>query len=131
MTGRTMRAIALETAHALGPVAHPVPEPGPGQLLLRVDACGVCGSDLHVFELGRMPVGTVFGHEFVGTVEAVGRPGDARVGERWVGWPLLGCRECDACRAGLLDQCRRPLRIGLGGSVGGYAEYTLVDVETS
>lgn len=131
MTGRSMRAIAFKTPRALGPIDHPVPEPRLGQLLLRVDACGVCGSDLHMYEIGRMPVGSVLGHEFVGTVVAVGRSGGARVGERWVGWPLLGCRECDACTAGLIEQCRRPLRIGLGGSVGGYAEYTLVDVETS
>jgi len=132
MSERTMRAVAFESARALGRVDdHPVPEPRPGQALLRVSACGVCGSDLHMYEIGRMPIGSVLGHEFVGVVEAVGRDGDARIGERYVCWPLLACRQCDACTAGLLDQCRQPLRIGLGGSVGGYAEYALVDVETS
>ena len=131
MSAPTMRAVAFESARALGRVDHPVPEPRPGQALLRVQACGVCGSDLHMYEIGRMPVGSVLGHEFVGVVEAVGREGDARIGERYVCWPMLACRECDACAAGLLEECRRPLRIGLGGSVGGYAEFALVDVETS
>jgi (R,R)-butanediol dehydrogenase/meso-butanediol dehydrogenase/diacetyl reductase len=130
MSTQTMRAVTVAGSHTLATADVPVADPGPGQALVRVSACGICGSDLHMFELDSMPRGTVLGHEFCGTIEAVGSGATARRGERYVCWPLLGCRECGPCRAGLVLRCQSPKRIGLGGSGGGYAEYALVDTET-
>ncbi len=90
----------------------PVPRPGPGQVLLRVAAVGLCGTDVHATE-GRFPVPTpiVLGHETVGVVEEVGegveepRPGD-RVGLSWV---QAGCGACTACRRSEEQRCAAPL----------------------
>ncbi len=80
------------------------PEPGPGQILLRVHACGVCRTDLHVID-GELPdpkLPLIPGHEIVGTVVGKG-PGAARwsagdrVGVPWLGW---SCGECEECRSG-------------------------------
>lgn len=126
-----MRGVALTGPGEVQIVEVPRPEPGPGQVLLRVDVCGICGSDLHVIEMGVLPRGSVLGHEICGTVVAVGPGSEARVGERRVVWPLLACRRCDRCRGGQPRRCSSPRRIGLGGSHGGWAEYVLVDADTS
>ena len=86
------------------------PSPGAEEVLLQVDAAGVCGTDRHIVagELGVSP-GTVPGHEIAGTVLTTGpevegfRPGDrvASVGQ-------VTCGECPACRAGASNRCRRP-----------------------
>lgn len=108
----------------------PVPEPGPGQLLVRVRACGVCRTDLHVVD-GELPDAkrpVVPGHEIVGHVEQLG-PGVAgfTVGQR-VGIPWLGftCGECRFCRAGRENLCPRARFTGHGID-GGYAEWTVAD----
>src|SRR5262245_62079256 len=87
------------------------PAPRPGQVVVRVLACGVCRTDLHVVD-GELPapaVPVVPGHEIVGLVEQVGdgvatlAKGD-RVGIPWLGW---SCGECEFCRAGQENLCRR------------------------
>ena len=107
-----------------------VPEPGPGRLLIRVAACGVCRTDLHVVDgdlaAGKMPV--IPGHEIVGRVEKAG-PGASRfrTGDQ-VGVPWLGstCGTCAYCREGRENLCDDP---GFTGYTldGGYAEYTVAD----
>lgn len=101
------------------------PEPGPGQLVLEVAACGVCRTDLHV-AYGELPdpkLPLVLGHEIVGRVIAVGsgverfRPGD-RVGVPWLGWT---CGECRYCRRGRENLCERARFTGYQLD-GGYAE---------
>lgn len=84
----------------------PSPQPGPGEVVVRVSACGVCGSDLHSF-LGHWPQPPVVpGHEIAGTVESAGEgvsgfaPGDAVAVE-----PLVPCGECRACRSGAYSAC--------------------------
>jgi alcohol dehydrogenase, propanol-preferring len=108
----------------------PVPTPAPNQLLLRVRACAVCRTDLHVVD-GELPdpkLPLVPGHEIIGTVEAVGagvarfRPGD-RVGVPWLGWT---CGVCDYCRSGRENLCDRARFTGYQID-GGYAEYTVAD----
>ena len=129
MGGAVMRAMRVHAANAgLSADRVPVPEPGPGQLLLRVLACGVCRTDLHIAdgELtgGRLPV--IPGHEIVGTVVAAGR--DARVfriGERvgvpWLGGTCGACRFCLSHRENLCDGARFT-----GFHLdGGYAEFAL------
>jgi propanol-preferring alcohol dehydrogenase len=108
----------------------PVPEPGPGQLLIRVGACGVCRTDLHVAD-GELPhpkLPLVLGHEIVGQVARVGpgverfREGD-RVGVPWLGWTDGTCRYCRAGRENLCTNARFT-----GYQIdGGYAEYTVAD----
>jgi propanol-preferring alcohol dehydrogenase len=99
----------------------PRPEPGPGQLLVRVHACGVCRTDLHIFD-GELPhpkLPVVLGHQIVGTV--VGE--ERRVGIPWLGWADGDCRFCRSGRENLCDQARFT-----GYDLdGGYAEYTVVD----
>lgn len=107
-----------------------VPEPGPGQIRLRVHMCGVCHTDLHTVEgeldLPRLPL--IPGHQIVGTVEALGEgseryaPGD-RVGVAWLNWT---CGECDYCRSGRENLCPNARFTGLLAD-GGYAEFVVVD----
>ena len=97
------------------------PSPGPGQLLVQVDACGVCRTDLHVVdgELTRPKLPLVLGHQIVGTV--VGE--DRRVGIPWLGWTDGECRYCRSGRENLCDHARFT-----GYDLdGGYAEYAVAD----
>lgn len=104
------------------------PQPGPGEVLIRVRAAGVCGSDVHGFtgSTGRRRPGVIMGHEFCGTVEALGEgvSGHA-VGERVVVQPIISDGTCPECRAGRPNLCLN--RRGIGWSVnGGYAEFVSV-----
>jgi len=108
----------------------PVPSPGPDQLLVKVNACGVCRTDLHVAdgELPKPKLPLVPGHEIVGTVVRVGsRVDDFRPGDR-VGVPWLGhtCGECRFCRTDRENLCDHPAFTGYTLD-GGYAEYTAAD----
>jgi len=105
----------------------PAPEPGPGQLLLRVRACAVCRTDLHIVdgELPRPKLPLVPGHQIVATVEQGGNrfARGARVGVGWLGWTDGTCHYCRTARENLCDQARFT-----GYDVdGGYAEYAVAD----
>ena len=123
-----MRAMVLTAPRApLREVELPDPEPGPGKALLRVLACGVCRTDLHVVdgELTRPKLPLVPGHEIVAEVVAsAGRfsPGD-RVGVPWLG---RTCGVCPYCRAGRENLCDRALFTGYDLD-GGYAELCVAD----
>jgi propanol-preferring alcohol dehydrogenase len=104
----------------------PTPEPGPEQVLLGVEACGVCHTDLHVIEAELPPRGhpVVPGHQIVGRVERLGPGADRgllgrRVGVGWLGW---ADGTCPACRAGRENLCERARFTGYHLD-GGYAEY--------
>jgi propanol-preferring alcohol dehydrogenase len=126
-----MRAMLLKAARTpLCETDLPRPEPGPGQLLIRVHACGVCRTDLHVVD-GELPnpkLPLVPGHEVVGTVVQTGEQverfhqGD-RVGVPWLGHTCGACRYCQSGRENL---CDRP---GFTGYTldGGYADFLLAD----
>jgi propanol-preferring alcohol dehydrogenase len=108
----------------------PVAEPGPGQVLVKVHACGVCRTDLHVVdgELTEPKLPIIPGHEIVGSVARKGANVDSvHVGER-IGVPWLGftCGKCRFCREGKENLCDRPLFTGYTID-GGYAEYTVAD----
>lgn len=126
MLAMTLRAPGT----ALESVDRPVPTPGPDQVLIRVRACGVCRTDLHVVD-GELPhpkLPLVPGHEVVGTVAARGEQVDRfavgdRVGVPWLGWT---CGECRYCRAGRENLCDRPAFTGYTRD-GGYAEYAAAD----
>jgi propanol-preferring alcohol dehydrogenase len=111
-------------------VERPVPEPGPGEVRVRVSVCGVCRTDLHVAE-GDLPVHrteVVPGHEVVGVVDARG-PGAERfeVGERiGIAWLRQTCGTCRFCRRGDENLCLTPRFTGWDED-GGYAEHAVVD----
>jgi propanol-preferring alcohol dehydrogenase len=126
-----MRAMVLERQReALRPAELESPEPGPGQVLLRVHACGVCRTDLHVVDgdLAEPKLPLVPGHQIVGTVEAVGEGAERfdvgeRVGVPWLGWTDGECRYCLSGRENL---CERALFTGYQLD-GGYAELAVAD----
>jgi len=106
------------------------PEPGPGQVLIQVRACGVCRTDLHLVdgELAQCRTPVTPGHEIVGTVVARGAGSErwregSRVGIPWLAWT---CGECLDCRAGRENLCPRARFTGCHVD-GGYAEYTVAD----
>lgn len=111
-------------------VHHGLPVPAAGQVRLKVAACGVCRTDLHIVdgELAFPGHPVVPGHEIVGRVDALGAgvtglsPGD-RVGVPWLGWT---CGTCEACRAGRENLCPQARFTGWQ-IAGGYAEYVLAD----
>jgi alcohol dehydrogenase, propanol-preferring len=116
-----MRAVILEhQSEPLTPTTLPDPEPGPGQLLLNIKACGVCRTDLHLrdheIEATKLPV--VLGHQIVATTED-GR----RVGVPWLGWTDGTCRYCRTDRENLCVNGRFTGR----DIDGGYAELTVAD----
>jgi len=123
-----MRAMVLDAPRApLRAAELPEPEPGPGQALLRVHACGVCRTDLHVVDgdLPRPRLPLVLGHQIVGeVVRGAGRfaSGD-RVGVPWLGWT---CGECRYCRGGQENLCDRARFTGYDLD-GGYAELAVAD----
>jgi alcohol dehydrogenase, propanol-preferring len=126
-----MRAMVLDTARQpLRLAAVAVPTPGLGQVLIRVHACAVCRTDLHVVdgELGQPKLPLVPGHEIVGSVAAVGDGVDRfaigdRVGVPWLGW---SCGTCAFCRSARENLCAQAQFTGYQID-GGYSEYTLAD----
>ena len=127
-----MRAMAFTdpSRPVLDPVELPDPSPGPGKVLIRIAACGVCRTDLHLVD-GDLPdpkIPVVPGHEIVGTIEKVGSGVDGlaegdRVGVPWLGWSCGGCRHC---REGRENLCPDARYTGFHMD-GGYAEYTVAD----
>lgn len=126
-----MRAMVLSQAPGeLEMTERPIPRPSPGQVLVKVHACAVCRTDLHLID-GELPypaLPIVPGHEIVGTVTECGmgvegiNAGD-RVGIPWLGWT---CGECAYCRSGRENLCDRARFTGYQID-GGYAEFTVAD----
>jgi alcohol dehydrogenase, propanol-preferring len=126
-----MRAMVLrEAGRPLALEELPLPDPGPGELRVQVEACGVCRTDLHVAD-GELPdpkLPLVLGHQIVGVVDAVGaevdglEPGE-RIGIPWLGWADGECRYCRTGRENLCDSARFT-----GYQLdGGYAEAAVAD----
>jgi propanol-preferring alcohol dehydrogenase len=136
-----MRAMILEAAGwPLQPARVPIPVPGSGQVRIKVEACGLCRTDLHVIdgELQRPKLPLIPGHQIVGTVDMAGTPGadgaagagraapaiGDRVGVPWLGWTCGRCRYCLSGRENLCDQARFT-----GYDLdGGFAEYAVTDL---
>lgn len=105
----------------------PDPTPGPGQVLIKVHRCGVCGSDLHMTESheAAFPVGVVPGHELAGEVVALGRGVEGlKVGDRVTSETVFSCGRCEACQAGYILGCTE-----MRGLMGGFGEYTVSEAE--
>lgn len=124
---RGIRDVAIEEV--------PVPEPGPGEALVRVTRVGVCGSDVHYYAHGRIgdaviQPGQIVGHEFAGVVERLGPPGpldqgasDIQPGTRVAVEPSVNCGHCDRCEAGCPNQCPNVRFFGTPPVQGAFAEY--------
>lgn len=110
----------------------PDPHPGPDELLVHVEACGVCGSDIHAAAHSAfghtLPPGTILGHELTGEVVELGAgtAGRYRLGDRVAGFPIFGCDACSHCWEGRPANCRMARFVGLQGAQGGYAEFVRV-----
>jgi propanol-preferring alcohol dehydrogenase len=123
--------MVMEAANRpLEPVERPGPEPGPGEVRVRVHACGVCRTDLHIVdgELDRPSLPLIPGHQIVGEVVETGDGVDRlavgdRVGIPWLGWT---CGECRQCRAGRENLCERARFTGYTID-GGFAQETVAD----
>ena len=120
----TMRSAVYRSPGDVGVEERPVPAPGPGEVLVEVAYCGICGSDLHIMIEGWGKPGTVGGHEFTGVVAAVGdgvdrwSPGDAVVCG-----PSPRCGTCRRCREGKPSQCEergKPVDGDVGGAFAGF-----------
>jgi alcohol dehydrogenase, propanol-preferring len=124
-----LSAPAPVAASPLTEVERAIPEPGPGEVLVRVAACGLCRTDLHIVEgelpLVRSPI--VPGHQVVGRIERVGPGvGDGRAGERvGIAWLRSTCGTCAHCLRGRENLCERAEFTGYHAD-GGYAEYAVV-----
>lgn len=115
-----MRAVVFDGS-SLAPAEVRDPEPGPGELLIEVAACGVCRTDLHIVdgELSKPKLPLVLGHQIVGRVVGDGR----RVGVPWLGWTD---GSCPYCRSGRENLCDRAQFTGYDRD-GGYAELCVAD----
>jgi alcohol dehydrogenase, propanol-preferring len=123
----TMRAMVFhEVGHPLRAEERPIPTPGPGQLLLRVQACGVCRTDLHLLD-GEVEIAApprILGHQIVATVVSEdGEDRARRVGVPWLGWTD---GDCEYCTSGRENLCPNALFTGCDID-GGYAEYAVAD----
>lgn len=127
----TMKAVVLTEAGEIALAERPVPEVHATGLLLKVSACGICGTDLHAPAAKAMFAdNVVLGHEFAGTVVEAGKdvqgfvPGDGVV----VNPIALSCGVCNPCRRGFTNQCRVALESTSGvAKDGGLAEYVVID----
>lgn len=127
-----MKAAVFYGKHDLRIEERPVPAPGPNQVLIRVHVCGVCGTDVHIFEgdegAAKSPAGTILGHEFSGVITAVGSGvTDFQPGDRVCVDPNEPCGCCDYCRGGLAHYCTHMNGYGTTRD-GGFAEYCAVPV---
>jgi 2-desacetyl-2-hydroxyethyl bacteriochlorophyllide A dehydrogenase len=127
-----VRLVEVADDRSLRVVERPLAEPGPGQVVVDVAFCGICGSDLHFRDVPELfPAGTVPGHEMSGRISALG--------PRVTGWsleqrvsvlPFAQCGECAACLSGNEQVCPHAVANGVGlgtGRPGAYAERLIVD----
>lgn len=127
-TGKTMRAAVFRRVGRIQLTRRPIPTPGEGQVLLRVAACGVCGTDHHIFT-GELTDGVqapvVLGHEIAARVERLGAgAAGLKRGQFCAVDPVLGCGVCEMCHTGRPNLCASPAVIGYKLH-GGFAQYLL------
>jgi 2-desacetyl-2-hydroxyethyl bacteriochlorophyllide A dehydrogenase len=128
-----MRAVVIEQPGDVRVDDVPEPEPGPGDVVVQVGACGICGTDIHIID-GEFPPTTypiVPGHEFGGEVVAVGSEVVGfKVGDRVGVDPTLNCGACYFCQRGQGNLCERWNAVGVGAHPGGFAERVAVPERT-
>lgn len=124
----SMRAAVYKGDRRVDVEDHPVPEVGPHDVLLEVSHCGVCGSDIHFVLEGWSAPNRIHGHEYSGTVVAIGAEVTGwNIGDEVVGGPSARCGECEFCRAGRPSLCAGRGAVGEGGDwQGAFADYMRV-----
>jgi 2-desacetyl-2-hydroxyethyl bacteriochlorophyllide A dehydrogenase len=136
----TMNAVVLREADAMRVETRPVPAPGPGEVLLKVDCASICGTDVKVLHrtLAGQPAGAfIMGHEYAGTVAALGPDVDEfRIGDRVAVEVHKGCERCENCIKGWYTSCLNYGDLSKGHRAkgltcdGGFAEYALNHINT-
>jgi L-iditol 2-dehydrogenase len=128
-----MKALLLSEYKHLAVADLPTPVPGPGEVLIRVAACGICGSDVHGYDgaSGRRIPPIVMGHEAAGIVAAVGEGAASyRVGDRVTFDSTVYCGDCEFCRRGEVNLCEHRQVVGVSCGdyrrAGAFAEYVTV-----
>lgn len=127
MTGTTMRACRFYGPGRIGMEEVPIPQVGPGEILMQVEATALCASDIRVYRGEKAArSGVILGHEVAGTVAALGEGSvEFALGDRITIYPVIACGECFFCVQGKRNRCLR--RTTLGYEVdGGLAEYLLI-----
>lgn len=119
-----MQAVVLRGPGELAVESVSDPTPGDGELVLRVSACGICGTDLHVYQAGALPPGSILGHEFCGEVMETAHGFSA--GDTVCSLPALSCGKCSRCLSGLGAYCSSQRTVGMGSAAGAFAEYVAV-----
>jgi L-iditol 2-dehydrogenase len=127
----TMRAAVYRGDSAIAIQMLPTPEIGPGELLVRVESCGICHTDLKKVEHNLLPPPRVFGHETAGVVVRTGAgAGDFAVGDNVIVFHHVPCRECFYCRRKLYAQCPTYKKVGVTAGFepagGGFSQYVRV-----
>ena len=124
-----MKALVYRNPYELEVVDVQKPTPGPGEVLVKIKACGICGSDVHGYtgSTGRRTPPMIMGHEFSGVVEALG-DGALRfpVGSRIAVQPAVFCGDCDFCKTGYTNICPNKLFYGAMSCDGAFQEYLCV-----
>lgn len=126
-----MRAAVYRGVNDVRVETIPVPEIGPGEVLVKIHTCGICGTDLKKIHTGSHSAPRVFGHEMAGTIAAVGEGvKDFAVGDRVMAYHHIPCGECFYCRKHTFAQCETYKKVGCTAgfepSGGGFAEYIRV-----
>ena len=120
-----MKAAVTTEQHGFDIIEVPDPTPRPDELVIRVAACGVCGSDIKAQPF--MPPGMIMGHELGGEIVAHGSDADGwRVGTNVAVLPVISCGSCQYCAAGFVSHCAQTRYIGMGPDGGVFAEYAVV-----
>lgn len=122
-----MKSLVVERPGVLTLAERPLAEPGPGEVRIRVERAGICGSDVHIFH-GRNPFARyprVIGHEFFGRVDKVGEGASLPVGTRVVVDPVISCGHCYPCSIGRPNVCTSLQVIGVHRD-GGFSEFACV-----
>jgi len=128
---KTMRAAVYRDVNDVRVEIVPVPEIGPGEVLMKIHTCGICGTDLKKIHSGSHSAPRIFGHEMSGTVAAVGAGvTDFKVGDRVMAFHHIPCGKCYYCRKKTFAQCETYKKVGctagFAAAGGGFAEYIRV-----
>jgi L-gulonate 5-dehydrogenase len=125
---RTMKSIVIQQPNQLVIEARPRPQPGAGEVRVKITLAGICGSDSHIYR-GHNPFAKyprVIGHEFFGVIDAVGEGVDpSRSGERVSVDPVISCGHCYPCSVGKPNVCTSLVVLGVHRD-GGFSEYATV-----
>ena len=126
----TMKAVVYHGPGDVRVQDVPIPACGADEILVKIDACAVCGSDMKTFKVGnpRMKAGAIMGHEFSGLIQEIGpdaAPTDLAVGDRVVMATSVACGECLYCKRGWRNLCQNIKPMGFGYD-GGMAEYVAI-----